>query len=293
MIGPMGERPDVTDRRMADDDWQRLVSDPATEVATLVVLAGDPKVNPAALVALAADEDRLRRAPAIAGAIYRNPGASMSIANRVVVTCQRLGVVPDEIPEFEELARAIVSDPAALEPAVTDLPFAELLQAAPGAPETDQEAPGPGLALAPAEPKSGRRRSAAIDFTKLKLYEKVRLATLGNANCRQNLLRDPNRMVALAAIRSPQITDGEVAKAAGNRSLSEEVIRYIANRKELVKQYAVKLALVGNSKCPLGIALRLLPSLHAEDIKQLARSKNVPGALSVAARRLAAARGPQ
>jgi hypothetical protein len=100
-------------------------------------------------------------------------------------------------------------------------------------------------------------------------------------------------MVALAAIRSPQITDGEIAKAAGNRALSEDVVRYIANRKEMVKQYPVKLALVGNVKCPLAIALRLLPSLHGADIKQLARSKNVPGALAAAAKRLAAAREPQ
>ena len=205
-------------------------------------------------------------------------------------------MVPDEIPGFEDLARAVVSDPVALDPAATDLPFAELLEAAPVLPEPDPdpEAPrGRPSTRQPAEPESGRRRSAIIDFTKLKLYEKIRLATLGNAYCRQTLLRDSNRMVALAAIRSPQITDGEVVKAAGNRSLSEDVIRYIANRKELVKQYAVKLALVGNAKCPLGIALRLLPTLHGEDIKQLARSKNVPGALSLAARRLAAARGPQ
>jgi hypothetical protein len=132
-----------------------------------------------------------------------------------------------------------------------------------------------------------------IDFTRLKLYEKIRLATLGNAYCRNNLLRDSNRMVAMAVIRSPQITDGEIAKAAGNRSLSEEVIRYIGNRKELVKQYPVKLALVGNAKCPLAVALRLLPTLNADDIKQIARSKNVPGALSASAKRLAAPKLPQ
>ena len=100
-------------------------------------------------------------------------------------------------------------------------------------------------------------------------------------------------MVAMATIRSPQLTDGEVVKAAGNRALSEDVIRYIANRKEMVKQYAVKAALVGNPKCPLGIALRLLPALHGDDIKALSRSKNIPSPLSTAAKRLAAARGPQ
>ena len=65
---------------MAADDWRKLVSDPGTEIAALVALAGDRNVDPAALVVLAADEARLRQAPAIAGAIYSNPRASMSIA---------------------------------------------------------------------------------------------------------------------------------------------------------------------------------------------------------------------
>jgi len=270
-------------------DWRRLLSDSETPSARLVEIASSLDADPAALAALAADEVRLRQAPAIADAIYRNPRASMAIANRVAVTCHKIGVVPDGIPGWEELARVIASDPGALDPMATEPDLAQLLQSFSEAPEDTVE-PGPTVAPAGAAP---RGRSVTIDFSKLKLYEKIRLATLGNAYCRQNLLRDPNRMVALAAIRSPQITDGEVAKAAANRSLSEDVIRYIANRKELVKQYPVKLALVGNAKCPLGIALRLLPSLHADDIRQIARSKNVPAALSVVARKLALSRGPQ
>lgn len=270
------------------DDWRRLLSDPTAPAESLIALGGDPAGDPAALAALAADEAALARAPAIATAIYHNAAAPLSVANRAVATCHRLGIAPDGIAGFDELAAAIAADPGALNPVTADPGFAELLRAdgdpapAPAVPEP----PGPAA-------RAGTRRSATIDFGRLKLYEKIRLATLGNAYCRQNLLRDSNRMVAMAVIRSPQITDGEIAKAAGNRALSEEVIRYIANRKEMVKQYAVKLALVGNAKCPLAVALRLLSTLNAEDVKQIARSKNVPGALSVAAKKLAAARGPQ
>ncbi|MES1205966.1 MAG: hypothetical protein ABUS79_08510 [Pseudomonadota bacterium] len=248
----------------------------------VAALAGRPDADVATLAALAIDEARLARAPAIAAAIYANPAAPLSVANQAVATCAKLGVIPEGIAGFEELAQAIAAEPAALAPDGVDPGFAELLRQLP---EVVSEGEGSN--------KVTGRRSAVIDFTRLKLYEKIRLATLGNAYCRQNLLRDANRMVALAVIRSPQITDGEIAKAAANRGLSEDVIRYIANRKEMVKQYAVKLALVGNPKCPLAVALRLLSTLHADDLKQIARSKNVPGALSVAAKRLAAARGPQ
>ena len=135
-----------------------------------------------------------------------------------------------------------------------------------------------------------KRRAAVIDFGKLKLFEKIRMATLGNAFCRQTLLRDSSRLVAMAAIRSPGITEQEVIRAAGNRAVSEDVIRYIANNKDYVKTYPIKLALIGNPKCPLALSLRMLPHVRPEDLKNLARSKNIPNALSVAARKLAATR---
>jgi hypothetical protein len=276
-------------------DWRALLGNEGTPAGDLVRLASDPAAEVAALAALAGDAAVLRRAPALVAALYRNAHAPMTVAHRAIVTARQAEITCDDFPELAELAAQIEADPGALDPAQADVNFAAVLAATSGAAlaEADSEAVvAPVVDAAPAAAQA-KRRSAIIDFSKLKLYEKIRLATLGNAYCRQNLLRDANRMVALAAIRSPQITDGEVAKAAGNRALSEDVVRYIANRKEMVKQYAVKLALVGNAKCPLAIALRLLPSLHGEDIKQLARSKNIPGALSAAAKKLAAARGPQ
>ena len=105
-------------------------------------------------------------------------------------------------------------------------------------------------------------------------------------------MRDPNRMVAMAAIRSPRITDNEIVKAAGNRSVCEDVIRYIANQRDLTKSYQVKLSLVQNPKCPVALSLKYLPLLHADDLKLVSRSKNVPGALSTGARRLLQSRKP-
>ena len=90
----------------------------------------------------------------------------------------------------------------------------------------------------------------------------------------------------MAVIRSPAITEMEVVAAAANRGICDDVIRYIANRREYVKEYTVKQALVGNPKCPLATSLRLLGFLRPDDLKTLARSKNVPGALAAAAKKL-------
>ena len=82
---------------------------------------------------------------------------------------------------------------------------------------------------------------------------------------------------------------GEVAAlelANGSTNVCDDVIRYIANSRECSKDYPVKMALVSNPKCPLGSSLRFLPYLHQDDLRNIARSRNIPGALATAAKKL-------
>ena len=95
------------------------------------------------------------------------------------------------------------------------------------------------------EPDGDKKISASfIKFDKLKIFEEIRLATIGNAYCRSVLIRDSNRLVAMSVVRSPAITDGEIVAAAANRAVCDDVIRFIANSREHTKDYAVKQALV-------------------------------------------------
>jgi hypothetical protein len=141
------------------------------------------------------------------------------------------------------------------------------------------------------QPAKRMLSTSFIKFDELKIFEKIRLATVGNAHCRQVLIRDSNRVVAMAAVRSSSITDGEIVAAAANRAVCEDVIRFIANSREHTKDYAVKQALVNNPKCPLSASLRLLAFLRPDDLKALARSRNVPGALTSSASKLLQTRG--
>jgi hypothetical protein len=267
------------------------LDDPAIARAAATAAAAD-------LDLIARDEARLLRHPPIVAAMFANPAAPMALVNRAVGACVREGVRVDGIPGFDDIATAMKVEPA--EAASAAPAFDEALAAAKrmdaaageaGAPDADADANDGEEAAGEAKPER-KRKSAVIDFSKLKLFEKIRLATLGNAFCRQTLLRDSNRLVSMAAIRSPGITDLEVIRAAGNRAVSEDVIRFIANSKEYVKLYPVKLSLVGNPKCPLALTLKMLPTLRPEDLKNIARSKNVPNALSTAARKLSATRNP-
>ncbi len=264
--------------------------------------AADDAIARAAATAGAADlelvaceEARLLRHPPIVAALFANRSAPMALVNRAVAACVRAGVRVDGIPGFDDVAAAMKTElAAAADPSASPDGFDEAL--AQSQQMDAAGAAGPEIAAAETEAAGAqperKRKSAVIDFGKLKLFEKIRLATLGNAFCRQTLLRDSNRLVSMAAIRSPGITDLEVVRAAGNRAVSEDVIRYIANSKEYLKLYPVKLSLVGNPKCPLALTLKMLPTLRPEDLKNIARSKNVPNALSTAARKLSTARNP-
>lgn len=121
---------------------------------------------------------------------------------------------------------------------------------------------------------------------KMSISEKIKLASKGNKEARTILLRDSNKLVAVAAIRSPRITDGEILTVANNRAMMDDVLRVVYNNREWLKNYTVKLALVKNPKVPLAISMKFLTTLRESEIKDLSRSKNVPNGIQVQAKKM-------
>ncbi len=120
---------------------------------------------------------------------------------------------------------------------------------------------------------------------KMKMIEKMRLATTGDREVRNYLIRDPSRLIQLAVISNPRISDTEVTAIANSKSVDEEVLRRIANNREWMRMYQVRSALAKNPKTPLPIALKMVPTLQAQDLKVISRSKTVPIAIAQAAQR--------
>ena len=135
---------------------------------------------------------------------------------------------------------------------------------------------------------SDDRSNARIRVEKLSVAEKIRLATLGNQFHRSILMRDANKIVAMAAIKGPGVSEMEIVRFSKNPQAPEEVLRYISHNREWVKLYQVKVNLTTNPKTPLALALKLLPHLRPKDLKFLSRSKNVAAALRTAAKARAA-----
>jgi hypothetical protein len=251
-----------------------VITNPATADDTLAWIAG--RASAAEIDLIATNESRLLRAPAIIAAMYRNKNARMSTVDRVVELAVRNDVRVDGIPAWEEIQRVFApgsrerDDAATVTGAQADALFARAAGA---------NAARDGDAGTPTEETSK-------EIWALPVPMKIRLATLGNAFDRAVLIRDPKKIVAMAAVKSPGTSDGEVQKWAGLSSLPEDVIGYIANQREWTKLYSIKLALVNNPKCPTGSAMRLLPHLREKDVESLARSRGIPSALQAQARKL-------
>jgi hypothetical protein len=78
--------------------------------------------------------------------------------------------------------------------------------------------------------------------------------------------------------------ENEAAQITASRSVSEDVLRIIARNREFTRNYQVKLNLVTNPRTPLTFASRLIPHLRDNDLRSIAKSKNVPGAIAQAVR---------
>ena len=136
------------------------------------------------------------------------------------------------------------------------------------------------------EPTPDLRQNFTQWIAKMSIPEKVRLAILGNQEARNLLIHDPNKVIGLAVLRNPKVTEIDIILYSQLRNLPEEVLWEISKHRTWIKNYQVKLALVSNPKAPLALAIKLLDHLHDRDLQNLSRSKNVSFVLSRSALRL-------
>jgi hypothetical protein len=118
--------------------------------------------------------------------------------------------------------------------------------------------------------------SIAIQIGRMTIMERVKSAMLGGKEARMILAHDSNRVVRRYVLSNPRITDGEIASIAHSKQADEEVLRIIADKREWLKSYQVRLGIVCNPKTPVVTSLTLLPTLMARDLGRLAKSRDIP-----------------
>lgn len=120
----------------------------------------------------------------------------------------------------------------------------------------------------------------------MRVVERVQLALKGNREERMALIRDPCKVVQRAVLQSSMLTDREVETFASMASLTDEVLRLIANSRKFRRNYSVVLNLMNNPKTPIDLTLHMLPNITAPDLKKLTTNRNVSETLRTAATRL-------
>lgn len=126
-------------------------------------------------------------------------------------------------------------------------------------------------------------RSLFQKIQTMSVSEKLDLARKASKEARSILIRDSNKLVQLAVVNSPKITESEILAIASNRQVNDDVLKEIAMNKEWLRNYQIRLALVNNPKTPLSIAMAQVTYLNRRDLSLLAKSKGVPRPLIIAA----------
>jgi hypothetical protein len=136
------------------------------------------------------------------------------------------------------------------------------------------------------EPEVGTVPASPALLSSLPVIDRLKLATKGTREQRAQLIRDSNRMVAIAVLSSPKVNESEVEAFAKMANVSEDVLRVIGANRSWMKHYGIAHGLARNPKTPPGVSMQLLHRLSDRDIKAVGMDRNVPEALRLAARRL-------
>ena len=261
----------------SEERLARIALNPAAADRTVAFLASRPFRS---VVEIAANnQQRLMRSPAIVEALGANPLTGRSVIDRILAF---LGVPAPERDEGEDeppIPVEVVSEDearAALE-VVLGANFSKLVE--------DQEE---GRVDAVELEQGGSLYSL---IQNLSVFQKIKLGRMGNKEARSLLVRDRNKIVAIAAVSSPKITEQELLTIAQSRSSGDEVIRVICRNKEALRNYQMKLALATNPKTPQVNAMKFINYLQDKDLQKLMKSKDVPTVISTHARRLLTRKG--
>jgi hypothetical protein len=125
-----------------------------------------------------------------------------------------------------------------------------------------------------------------LPLSMLPIKDKVKLAMRGSREQRAQLVRDPNKLVSVAVLSSPKLTESEVEAFARMGNVSEEVLRTIGSNRTWVRNYGVMSGLARNPKTPLTVSLHLIPHLNVRDIKLMSTDRNLPEQVRLGARKI-------
>jgi hypothetical protein len=257
---------------------EKIALNPATADLTFCFLAGLPLARLVDITA--SNQIRLMRCDQLVEVLSENPVTSPATLDRVL---EFLGIpVPDRTP----------TDPVPESPPPKE--GTALEESAPIDPDSVDGLPEDALRdFADESPEETEKRTQSLfgQIQSMGVMQKIKLARFGNAEARSILIRDRNKLIASAAIRSPKLGDAEVLTFAKSRSVSDETLRVIGSSREWCKSKAIKVALVMNPKTPVAISMKFLGHMTDGELSNVMKSKDVAGPIAAQARRMLIKKG--
>ena len=257
----------------------KLLRQPRLEGDALALLA--ERADEAIGELVATNEQRLLEFPEVIEKLYLNKRVRMSTADRLIELAVRNGLELG-FAAFHEAAAAIknelIPEPTE-EPTFDDVLFQQTDDIAQRVQTEVDDEDSYEVDDEGEEKVKEKFVPLHAQIAQMTITQKIRTAQLGTAGARLILVRDPNRLVAEAAVKSPLLRENEAAQISASRTVSENVLRIIAMNRDFTRNYQVKINLVSNPRTPLTFSSRIIPHLRDNDLRNLARSKNVSGAI--------------
>ncbi len=279
---------------------EKILYHPAITIDAVVEMAKVASEGVCELIAT--NEERMLANPRIIEALYKNAACRMSTADRILELAVRHKIELD-IPAYAQAAKAIAGEliaEASEEATFDDQQFTEGMDKAKDLKLEEGEDTHEVDEATGQEVVSEKAKPLHAIWADLRPPAKIRLLTLATIKkydehgelvsetrfdqkaLRLLGVRDANPLVAVSALHTPGISDGEIEKISSLRNVAQEVLNEIAISKEWTRQYMVKLKLVANPRTPFGHASKFIMHLREVDLKKLATSKEVPGAVQIA-----------
>ncbi len=281
---------------------EAIVTNRAAHDHTVARLAG--RVSTKLVEIIATNQVRVLQAPVIIEQIYQNPNARMATVDRLVELAIRENIELKGIPGLHDAMRAgadklFSKEKKAEGEEVADDDFAALLKEESRKAEEDEKAAKEFEEMSRAEQERFLKKKEEEEeedelaglpvfaqIEKMSISQKVRLATTGSREALNILVRDPNKLVHNAAIKSPKVQFPEIAKWSKDKGLPDAVIGFISTHRPWLEKYEIKFNLVNNPKTPTPDAMKLLNHIRTTDLKKIQANRNVPGAVARQAKML-------
>jgi hypothetical protein len=265
---------------------EKILMLPGIAMHTVVGVAAAASEPVAELIAT--NEERLLKHPEIIEKLYLNKATRMSTADRLIELAVRNKIELTGVSAYEEAAAAIagelISEPSP-EPTIDDIVFNQTALMA-EALDLDTKLEDTHVL----DEETGEEKIAEkvlplhAQLAAMTISQRIRRAMLGTSAERALLVRDTNKLVALAAVKSPMIQENEIIRISTARNVSDSVLSAIARSKQWSSNHTIKFNLVANPRTPFLYASKFIGHLREDELKVLAKSKNTAGIVIQAAK---------